>query len=280
MSASSRFILAGRSLLNLSLLLGSVLLLCQSAQSETRLTEIQRFDSSDAHQGVGVGPKRVFAIGSRSISAHDKLTGTLLKRWKAPLLSSWIHLDSGFVMDGKLYCAHSNYPFLPMTGSVEVFSAATLEWETRHEFDSPPGSCTWVVWHDDSWWACFAHYNGPGGDPEKDHSWTTLVHYSKEWIERSRWRFPQAVLSRFGSYSCSGGSWGADGFLYCTGHDASEVYVLKVPSSGEVLELVRIEPLSCFGQGISWDLGGTNDPVLYSIKRQTKEVIVSARREE
>ncbi len=247
-----------------------------TALGEQGLLEIQRFDSVDAHQGVGVGPHRVYAIGSRSISAHDKLTGTLLKRWKAKLLGPFIHLDSGFVRSGKLYCAHSNFPFLPMTGSVEVFDAATLEWESRHEFKAPPGSCTWVVWHDDSWWACFAHYNGTGGEPTKDNSWTTLVRYSGDWVEENRWRFPKPVLDRFGSYSCSGGSWGPDGNLYCTGHDASEVYVLKIPDEGDRLELVRIVPLTCFGQGIAWDLEGGDEPKLYSIKRRSREVIVSS----
>lgn len=280
MSVSSRFRLAEQSLLSLWLRGTGMFVMSVIALGESPLSEIQRFGSPDAHQGVGVGPKRVYAIGSRSISAHDKWTGTLLKQWKAPLLSSWIHLDSGFVMDGKLYCAHSNYPFLPMTGSVEVFDAATLKWESRHEFESPPGSCTWVVWHDDSWWACFAHYNGTGGDPKKDHSWTTLVRYTENWKEQGRWRFPQAVLDRFGSYSCSGGSWGSDAYLYCTGHDAPEVYVLKVPDSGDVLELVRREPLTCLGQGIAWDLTEDKGATLYSIKRASREVIVSARRDE
>ena len=237
--------------------------------------EIQRFQSTDAHQGVGVGPDRVYAIGSRSITAHDKITGMALKRWKAPLVSEWIHLDSGFVKDGKLYCAHSNFPLLPMTGSVEVFDAKTLQWLERQTFEEVPGSCTWVVWHENAWWACFAHYSGFGGYPDKDPSWTTLVRYSADWVEQRRWGFPKEVITRFGRYSCSGGSWGPDGLLYCTGHDAAEVYVLSASDSKESLELVRIQPLNCLGQGIAWDLEQNPKAALYAIKRKTREVVVN-----
>ena len=239
--------------------------------------ELQRFSSADAHQGVGVGPDRVYAIGSRSISAHDKITGTLLSRWTGKFGGEWIHLDSAVYREGKLYCSHSNFPFLPMPGSVEIFDAKTLEWQGRHEFENPPGSCTWVDWHAGAWWVCFAHYNGIGGDPRKDHSWTTLVRYSADWQEEQRWRFPKEVLARFGTYSCSGGSWGANDLLYCTGHDAAETYELRVDPSREELILVRILPLNCLGQGIAWDRSeGLGRPMLYAIKRRSREVTVNA----
>ena len=231
--------------------------------------------STDAHQGVGVGAKRVYAIGSRSISAHDKLTGNLLAQWKPGKSGNWIHLDSGLVLDGRLYCAHSNFPLLPMTGSVEIFDAVTLAWQARHVFEDPPGSCTWIDWHEGHWWVCFAHYNGFGGDPRIDHSATTLVRYSADWEEMQRWRFPKAVLARFGSYSCSGGSWGPDGFLYCTGHDAAEVYKLKVSDKREELELIEVKALACFGQGIAWDRTSEESRNLYSIKRRSHEVVSS-----
>ena len=247
---------------------------------ESAFVERQRFRSSDAHQGVGVDGRRVYAVGSRSITAHDKWTGQPVARWKAPPLGPWIHLDSAVVLEGKIYCAHSNYPFLPMTGSVEVFDAASLKWLSRHTFVDPPGSCTWVDWANGHWWACFAHYNGPGGEPDKDHSWTTLVQFSPDWQELKRWRFPKAVLSRFGDFSCSGGSFGADGLLYCTGHDEAEVYAMRIPEGGGELEFVSVFPLTCFGQGIAWDRSGTPPFLLYSIKRATKEVIASALRRE
>ncbi|MCS1408121.1 MAG: hypothetical protein M2R45_01291 [Verrucomicrobia subdivision 3 bacterium] len=173
-----------------------------------RFAEVQWFRSTDAYQGIAVGSKFVYVIGSRTVSVHDKLTGTLINQWLPEQPGEIIHLDSRVVKDGKLYSGHSNYPMLPMRGSVEIFDAHVFTWLERHAFDSPPGSCIWVDWHQGSWWACFAHYNGFGDYPNKDNSWTTLVN----WQEQQRWRFPKAVLERFGRYSCSGGSRGCDGF--------------------------------------------------------------------
>ena len=55
-----------------------------------------------------------------------------------------IHLDSGVIVDGKLYCAHSNYPGIPMTSSIEVWDPSTLEHIESHSFGIFRGSCTWV----------------------------------------------------------------------------------------------------------------------------------------
>ena len=73
--------------------------------------------------------------------------------------------------------------------------------------------------------------------------------------------------------SISGGSWGPDGLLYCTGHDHPELYALRLPQAGSVLELVEIIPIENNGQGIDWD---QSDPGrIYSIKRPTKQVVAS-----
>ena len=240
--------------------------------------ELQRFRSQDAHQGVGVGAEYVYAVGSRSITQHDKLTGTVLRRWEASG-KEWIHLDSAVVVGDRLFCAHSNFPLLPMTGSVEVYDATTLEWVSRRVWEDPPGSFTWLDWYDGSWWACFAHYNGFGGYPDKDHSLTTLVRYSSDWNELGRWRFPSEVLRRFGRYSCSGGSWVDGDRLFCTGHDAAEVYVMSLPRVGEELVLNRILELNAYGQGIAFDRTEKGRSVLYSIKRRSREVVISVLRE-
>lgn len=253
-------------------------LLALSVADAAEFQELQRFRSVDAHQGVGVGTEFVYAVGSRSITQHDKLTGTPLRRWQASGVE-WIHLDSAMVRNERLYCAHSNYPLLPMTGSVEIYDASTLEWLARHELKDPPGSFTWLDWHDGSWWACFAHYNGFGGYPDKDHSLTTLVRYSADWEEQGRWRFPAELLRRFGRYSCSGGSWTLEGRLFCTGHDAAEAYVLSIPKQGEELVLEQVLNLNGYGQGIAFDRTQKGAPVLYSIKRRSREVVMSVLQE-
>jgi hypothetical protein len=70
-----------------------------------------------------------------------------------------------------------------------------------------------------------------------------------------------------------GGAWGPGGNLFCTGHNAAELYVLKIPAQGSILELVNIIPVNCTGQGIAWD---KSDPYsIYTIRRSDREVIHS-----
>jgi hypothetical protein len=87
------------------------------------------------------------------------------------------------------------------------------------------------------------------------------------------WVFPKEVSAKFGIMSNSGGSWGPDGYLYCTGHDAAEFYVMKLPSAGSILELVKTIPVNCTGQGFAWD---RSDPgSVYTINKSERLVIHS-----
>jgi len=58
----------------------------------------------------------------------------LVKRWKGPKEGPILHMDSALVKDGRIYTAHSNYPEWPMTSSLEVWDAATLEHVATHSF--------------------------------------------------------------------------------------------------------------------------------------------------
>jgi hypothetical protein len=64
---------------------------------------------------------------------------------------------------------------------------------------------------------------------------------------------PKSVLDKFEAMSNSGGSWGPDGYLYLSGHDPAEIYKMRLPSAGSVLELVDTIPMNIRGQGIAWD---------------------------
>jgi hypothetical protein len=81
------------------------------------------------------------------------------------------------------------------------------------------------------------------------------------------WVLPKMLLERFQDMSNSGGSWGPDGFLYLTGHDPAELYRMKLPTSGSVLELVDIIQMNIRGQGIAWDRSERG--VIYGIVRAT-----------
>ena len=64
-----------------------------------------------------------------------------------------------------------------------------------------------------------------------------------------------------------GGSWGADGFLYLSGHDPAEIYKMRLPRAGSALELVDTIAMNIRGQGIAWDRSQAG--VIYGIIRAT-----------
>jgi hypothetical protein len=63
---------------------------------------------------------------------------------------------------------------------------------------------------------------------------------------------------------------GSDGFLYLTGHNPAEVYKMRLPKAGSILELVETIPANISGQGIAWDRSDRG--VLYGIIRPPRKV--------
>jgi hypothetical protein len=243
------------------------------AEVGRRFETLRVLDAPEARQAVAVGERFFYAIGNRTIAKYDKHSGERVLVWSGREGGPIIHLNSGVVLGERLYAAHSNYPAVPMISSIEVFDAATLAHVGSHGFGVFAGSATWVDRHDDRWWVAFANYEGRGGTPGQGPEATTLVAFDDAWRPLASHTFPAAVVERFGSHSNSGGAWGPDGYLYITGHDAPEVYVVRLPRTGPVLELVEIVPVHAEGQGIAWDVG---DPgTLYSISRSQGKVIVS-----
>jgi len=109
------------------------------------------------------------------------------------------------------------------------------------------------------------------GFPGRDHRFTTLLKFDDRWRVMGAWTFPDTVLARFKPRSSSGGTWGADGRLYVTGHDLPEVYVLELPRVGTVLTHVATIPVAFEGQAIAFDRGA--DRVLFGISRAKREVV-------
>ena len=232
---------------------------------------IARFAAPEAHQGIAVDSKYLYAIDSASIGKYEKSTGQCAARRAVSDRRRITHLNSGVVVGKRLYCAHSNYPRLPMASSIEIFDTRTLEHVGSHSFGITNGSCTWIDRHDDFWWIVFAHYDKDGGYPDKDVSWTHLVKCDNKWSPIESWVFPIELVSRFTPYSCSGGAWGPDDLLYCTGHGAPELYVLSLPQAGSSLELLHVLQVDTEGQGIAFDW--SEPGILYGIRRSTREVI-------
>lgn len=75
-----------------------------------------------------------YAVDNRSITKVDKYSGTVVYKWEDVDGGLFIHLDSAMVLNGKIYAAHSNWRRLPMTSSIEVLDAETMQHVATHSF--------------------------------------------------------------------------------------------------------------------------------------------------
>jgi mannose/cellobiose epimerase-like protein (N-acyl-D-glucosamine 2-epimerase family) len=233
---------------------------------------LSRIKAAEALQGVAVDKDFLYAVTSKAIGKYNKHTGSKVGLWKASCKDNIIHLDSGVIVNKMLYAGHSNFPGIPMKSSIEIWDANTLKHLKSIPLKNTNGSCTWIDCYDNAWWICYAHYAGVGGYKKIGPESTVLVKYDNKFNKVNSWKFPRQVVKRFYPYSCSGGSWGKDGLLYCSGHDRSELYLLKLPSSQQKeLELVKILKVESGGQGLAWDRDETD--ILYTIKRTKKQII-------
>jgi len=237
-----------------------------ASEQSPKFKEVRAFPAPEAHQGVAVDADHLYVITNRSIAKYNKQSEQLVKRWDSPEGSHLRHLNGGTVVDGKLYCGHSNWPKKPSQNTIEVWDTNTLEHVKTIPFGHTDKAFNWVDRHDGFWWVVYATY----GDAESVRK-TVLIKYDDQWQELQQWTFPDEVVKQFLPYSNSGGSWGPDGLLYATGHDREELYVLKAPKSGNVLQLKVTLPVTVQGQGIAWDR--TNKNRLYGIRRKTREVV-------
>ena len=239
------------------------------------VTEIRKYKVPEAKQAVAVDGPYFYVINNSTIGKFTKSDGRQIAAWDGAR-EGIRHLNSGVVIKGKLYCANSNYPEIPMASSVEIFDVHTMQHVGTHSFGiAAHGSLTWIDQKDGFWWIGFAHYGGKESSEGRDVRWTSLVRYDKEWRELESWVFPKNIVEVFTPKSNSGGAWGKDGLLYCTGHDRPELYVMKLPASGYTLEHVRTLPAEIYGQGIAMDHSIKGRLVIYGINRSANRVSVS-----
>lgn len=227
---------------------------------------------AEAGQGAAAAGDVFYAVVNTRIGKYAKADGAKLAEFVGdPTL--FVHLNACALLEGRLMCGHSNYPHVPMVSSVEMFDPDTLAHLDSISLGEQIGSLTWIDRHDGAWWAAFAHYDGRGGEPGRDHRHSTLVRYDDQWRRTESWVFPPSVLERFAPTSTSGGSWGEDGLLYVSGHDAQELYVLALPEAGSVLRHVATVNVGFEGQGWAWDR--TADREIWSISRPDRAVVVT-----
>ncbi|MBN8821927.1 MULTISPECIES: hypothetical protein [unclassified Spirosoma] len=239
-----------------------------------KATEIRRFQLKQVQQGVAVDQMHFYVINNHSLTKHTKVDGKQVAAWEdtTGLLK---HLNSGVVIGQKLYCTHSNYPDVPMASSIEIFDTRTLKHVGNHSFGLFPGSMTWADFHNGYWWVAFANYSNKSMAEGRDNRWTTLVKFNENWQQLEAWAFPANVLQAFAPYSTSGGTWGPDGLIYCTGHDKPELYVLKLPERGHTLQYVKTIPTVSEGQAFAIDRSVKNKVILFGITRNDNYVVVS-----
>jgi len=237
--------------------------------------ELRRYMVPQAKQAVAVDNNYFYVINNSSITKHRKEDGKLIASWDGTQEGILTHLNSGIVIEGKLYCAHSNYPQEPMASSIEVFDTQTLEHIDNHSFGIMTGSATWIDSYQGYWWVGFAHYTGKGASEGKDTRWTSVVKFNKAWQQVESWIFPKQVIEQFMPKSNSGGVIGKDGVLYCTGHDKAELYVMQIPDKGYTLQHLKTIPITIEGQGIALDLSMKDKVVFYGISRAGNTVIVN-----
>jgi hypothetical protein len=239
------------------------------------VTEIKKFKVTEAKQAVAVDDRFFYVINNSTITKFSKKDGKEVAAWDGSK-EGFKHLNSGVVIKGKLYCANSNYPEIPMASSVEIFDVNTMQHIGNHSFGiAEHGSLTWIDQKDGYWWIGFAHYAGKVASEGRDVRWTSLVKYDLEWRPTESWIFPKNLVALFTPMSNSGGAWGKDGLLYCTGHDAPELYVVRLPKSGYTLEHVTTLPAPIQGQGIAIDHSVKNQLLLYGINRAENTVTLS-----
>jgi len=236
--------------------------------------ELRRIPAAEARQGVAADAAHVYAIANHAIGKYRKDTGARVAGWSCPEGEPLIHLNAGIVIGGRLYAAHSNFPGVPMWGSVETWDPVTLAPAGTVSLGRTDGSLTWIDRRQDRWLACLVHYGKKGGEPGRGPEWTRIVEFDDAWREVGGWVLPAELMAKLGArgYSCSGGAIGPQGYLYVTGHDDPELYVLAFPAQGSVLRWIATVPVPAEGQGFCWD--PVEPGVIYLLSRRTKEIIV------
>jgi hypothetical protein len=187
-----------------------------------------------ATQAAAADERNVYVISSTTVARYDRATGRLLATATTPDTK---HLNSGFLHDGKVWCAHSNYPAMPHESDIRVYEPVTGTLTVGHVFRDPPGSLVWCVRREGRWWCCFAHY----GD---DNARTVLVEYEPGGFDRERRRlsFPTKVIADWDEHT-----------LLVSHHHFRVLYRLRLPEAGDTLEFVEALHCPFPGQGFAAD---------------------------
>lgn len=233
-----------------------------AADGPAGFRESGSFAAAEATQGAAADERFVYAIANKVIAKYDRQGGARL----AVSSGDATHLNTGFFLDGKMYCAHSNFPQKPDRSDIKVLDPETMTITVFKDFGASEGSLTWAVRERGAWWCNFAYYGEENGK-------SYLVRYNDMWRETSRWSYPPELITAFGKNSASCGIWRGRQLLV-TGHDERELFVLELPTEGTILRHVATVPAPFTGQGFAVD------PVtqgLIGIDRRKRRIIFASR---
>ena len=236
-------------------------------------TIIKTYQVPSSRQAVAVDSNYFYVINNNSITKHHKKDGKQVSAWEDKD-SQIHHLNSGIIINGRLYAVNSNYPQVPMASSIEIFDPVTLSHIDNHSFGILNGSSTWLDEHEGFWYVAFAHYTGRGDEQGKTNFWTRLVKFDKAWRQLESWIYPNELIDNFGTMSNSGGVILPDGRILCTGHDNYELYMLEFPSKGYTLVWQDTFPVGSYGQGIACEMAG-DSTLIYGVVKKENKVVVS-----
>ena len=247
-------------------------LMAQKIDSNRDYQEVKRFNAYYARQGVAVDKHHFYAIENNHITKFT-LDGDSVTTWHEPNKDKVRHINSGFVKGNKLYCAHSNYPKVPMASSIEVFDTRTMQPIESVSLGIDVGSCVWVTPGKKCWYVFFAHYAGKGKEPGKDVSWSQLVQYDLKWRRMQAWVLPKELVKEISPASVSSGIL-IDNTFYCMGRDHKKCYLLQLPKYGLQLDWVGTINVPIPGQAIAIDEDGD----MWGIDRKNRQVIKASQK--
>tara|TARA_R110001592_G_scaffold148471_3_gene373347 strand:- start:38914 stop:40548 length:1635 start_codon:yes stop_codon:yes gene_type:complete len=236
-------------------------LFTNNTKKEPGWKTIKEWPSSDARQAAAATKQHIFAINNHSISKYDRKSGSFIASKDYPNTK---HLNSGFLSEGLLYCAHSNYPNQPDSSSIRLIDPKTLALTQTINLRKSEGSLTWIVKSNGFWYALFAYYG-------EDNHLSYLARMNENWEVLQKWTFPDSLIKEMGKMSISGGVAWDKGFLV-TGHDEKLLYYIKLPETGDNLNFIKQYEAPFTGQGIALDpwTGG-----LIGINRADKKVVAA-----
>src|SRR5687768_155985 len=99
-----------------------------------RYEELRRIPAAEAGQAAVADRDFIYAINNFTIGKYRKTSGERVAVWDSGKGGPLIHMNAGIVFEGRLYCAHSNYPGVPMVSSVEIFDTKSLKHIGSHSF--------------------------------------------------------------------------------------------------------------------------------------------------